>query len=366
MTVVLIVMCLVIGALELYAGRRSKNQTETVQRWIEDLRTQVTKQSNVLVTVGEQLTVEVAKVKRDVLPGLDSRLRHNTRQIEEFQELLGQADEYIRAQATRLHDLEQQKIILSALRRKLTEVETSMRPLLDHGVAQADDKVETALSRISDLERDDDEIQEFQRDLTRALEGVEDVVSDLLRFTSNELSGAVTTSLTGVPTDTVTVAGQLWSQDPRLQDILVEMYERCVRANRLDIRFKAADGAPERLRYFLSGRGMAELARGYAALLISIGMDLDPGRRHPDDAAALRAMLRTLHESPGGTAQIGPLIMVRTSEELFCAVLRHTQGLEFESDGLLWDPTAAMERLHRLPAHQIWDLTAWAAHPPEA
>jgi hypothetical protein len=367
-TAVLVVMCLLVGALELYAGRRHRKQAEDFQRRIDELKTQVGKQSNVLVTVGEQLTAEVAKVKRDVLPGMDSRLRQNTMQLDQFRQLLGQADEYIKAQAMRLHDLEKQKIILSALRRKLTDVESSMRPLLDEGPGEDEDggKVEAALTRISDLERGGDEILDLQRDLTQALEDVEDVVTDLLRYTSDELDEAVTASLTGRPPDGTTVAGRLWSPDPQVRDVLVEVYERCLEAGLLHVRLKTTDGEPGRLRYFLSGRSMSELARGYAALLISIGMDLQRGRRQPADAAALRAMLRALHESDGATAQIGPLIIVRTPQALLCGVLRHSQGLEFENYGLLWDPAVAADRLRRLPAHQVWDLTAWAAQSPEA
>jgi hypothetical protein len=369
-TAALIVMCLVVGALELYAGRRSKNQADAFQRRIEQLRTQVDKQSSILVAVGEQLTTELARVTRDVLPDLESRLRQNTTRVEQVGELLEQAGEYIRSQAMRLHELEQQKIILSALRRKLTDVEAAMRPPAPASPAddaEAADRVETALTRISELERSGDRSLELHRDLTRTLEDVAEVVADLLRFTSTELDEAVTTSLTGRPTEDVTVAGRLWSGDPHLQDILVKMYERCVQAGSLSIRLKTTDGEPERLRYFLSGSGTAELARGYAALLIAINMHLEhPGGRPPDNAAALRALLRTLYESTAATAQIGPLIMVRTPKELLCGVLRRAQGVEFESSGLLWDPTAAGPRLRALPAHQVWDLTAWAAQPPDA
>jgi hypothetical protein len=363
-TAVLVLMCLLVGALELYAGKRSRKQAEAFQRRIDELKTQVGKQSNVLVAVGEQLTTEVARVKRDILPGMDSRLRHNTVQLEQFKGLLRQADDYLRAQATRLHDLEQQKILLSALRRKLTDVETSMRPLLRETAPEGEDKVESALSRISDLERGGDEVQGLQRGLARALEDVEDVVADLLRFTSDELDDAVTASLSGRRPDGVTVSGRLCSRDPQIRDVLIEVYERCVAANLLSVRFKTVEGEPDRLRYFLSGRSMAELARGYAALLISIGMDLEE-RSQPDDAAALRALLRTLYESTGATAQIGPLIAVRAGGHLLCGVLRHAQGLEFDSYGVLWDPAATTDRLRRLPAHQVWDLTTWAAQPPE-
>jgi hypothetical protein len=355
-----------VGALELYAGKRSRKQSEAFQRRIDELKTQVGKQSNVLVTVGEQLTAEVTRVKRDILPGMDSRLRHNTVQLEQFKGLLRQADDYLRAQATRLHDLEQQKILLAALRRKLTDVEASMRPLLREAAPEGEDKVESALSRISDLERGGDEIQGLQRGLARALEDVEDVVADLLRFTSDELDDAVTASLTGRRPDGVTVSGRLCSRDPQVREVLVEVYERCVAANLLSVRFKTIDGEPDRLRYFLAGRSMTELARGYAALLISIGMDLEKDPSRSDDATALRGLLRALYESTGATAQIGPLIVVRTADQLLCGVLRHAQGLEFDSYGVLWDPAATADRLRRLPAHQVWDLTTWAAQPPEA
>ncbi|MFC6934814.1 hypothetical protein ACFQHO_33770 [Actinomadura yumaensis] len=54
---------------------------------------------------------------------------------------------------------------------------------------------------------------------------------------------------------------------------------------------------------------------------------------------------------------------VRTRDEILCAVLTAGQSLELESDEVFWDPSAATERLRRLPTHQLWDLTGWAATP---
>ncbi|MGH3392571.1 MAG: hypothetical protein ACRDOO_27195, partial [Actinomadura sp.] len=127
MTVALIVMCLVVGALELYAAKRSRNQADTFQHRIDELRSQVDKQSGILLAVGEQLTTELARITRDVLPDLESRLRRHATRVDQIGELVEQADQYIKAQAMRMHELEQQKIILSALRRKLTDVETATR-----------------------------------------------------------------------------------------------------------------------------------------------------------------------------------------------------------------------------------------------
>ncbi|MFC9977226.1 hypothetical protein ACFVH6_40640 [Spirillospora sp. NPDC127200] len=386
-TVILVVMCVVVGALELYAGKQSKDQQRAFVRRIDELNDQVTKQNNVLVTVGEQLTAELSKVKREVLPALDSRLRHNTGQVEELAGVVHRADEYLRAQAGRLHDLEQQRVTLAALRRKLGEVETSVRAVTDAGSAAVEGKVDSALDRLSELERGGTEILDLQRTLTRTLEDVEDVVAELLRYTEGGLDEAVAATLTGRRAEgaSVTATGRLWTRDGQLHDILAEMYERSVRASRLEVRFRTVedpDGhgpdAPERHRYFLGGRRAEDLAGAFTALLISTGADLphnglsrEQGRlpqavqavRPPEDEAALKALLRTLYESSGAVAQIGPLLAVRTRDELLCAVLTPGQSLELENDEVFWDPAASTVRLRRLPAHQLWDLTTWGATP---
>jgi hypothetical protein len=366
-TVLLVVLCIVVGALELYAGKRSKDQTDAFLDRIEELRQQVDRQSGVLVTVGEQLKAELLRVQRDVLPAMETRMRQNTGQIEQLRTLLQQAEAFLRTQAERLQDLENQKVTLAALRRKLSDVENSVESLPRPDAAEPGGGVQVALDRISALERNGDQIMDLQRDLTKALEDVEDVVTDLLGFTSSELDQAVTTSLTGRPSPRVSVGGRLWSRDPRLQDVMVAMYEHCVQANQLSIRFKRAEGEAGQLRYFLAGRTPEELVGDFAALLVSIGRGdvTAPGRRRTTDALALRSLLRAFAESTGVTAQIGPLIVLRTREELLCGVLSHAQEMEFESTRLFEDSLASAVWMRRLPGHQVRDLTAWAAQPPE-
>src|SRR5690606_11153001 len=223
-------------------------------------------------------------VKQDVLPALDTRLRRNSEQVEELAGLVHQADEFLRTQAGRLRDLEQQRITLAALRRKLSEVETSVRAAALPGGGADESKADLALSRLADLERGGQEILALQRTLTRTLENVEDVVSELLQFTEGELDDTVTAALTGRPRahgDAVTATGRLWTRDDQLDDILGEMYERCVRASRLNVRFRTTEGAdgsvpgsPERRRYFLGGQAAEDLAGTFTALLISTGADL--------------------------------------------------------------------------------------------
>jgi hypothetical protein len=371
LTVLLVLLCLIVGSLELYAGKRSKDQADAFVKRVEELRQQVDRQSGVLVTVGEQLKAEMFKVQRDVLPAMDNRVRQNTGQIEQLRSLMQQAEAYLRTQAQRMQDLEKQKVTLAALRRKLSDIESSMESLPRSDAAAAGQNVETALSRISALERNGDQMMEFQRDLTKTLEDVEDVVTDLLGHTSAELDQAVATSLTGRRAPSVAVGGRLWSRDPRLGDVLVEMYEQCVHANHLTIKFKTTEdttGTEDRqLRYFLAGRTPEELVGDFAALLVSIGRDdgMTTGRRRSAEALALRGMLRAFGESTGGVAQIGPLIALRTREELLCAVLSHAQVMDFDGNRLFADFLAAAVWLRRLPGHQVRDLTAWAAQPPE-
>ncbi|GAA4138708.1 hypothetical protein GCM10022416_24360 [Actinomadura keratinilytica] len=400
-TVILVVLCVVVGALELYAGRQSKHQAAAFVRRVDELNEQVTKQNSVLVTVGEQLSAELSRVKRDVLPALDSRLRDNTSQVEELAALVHRADEYLRTQAGRLHELEQQRVTLAALRRKLAEVETSVRAVAEAGARTGERgaggaDVEAALARLAELERDGAGMLELQRTLTRTLEDVEDIVAELLAFTESELDEAVTATLEARPRGgrdgtSVNVVGRLWTRDGRLEDILAEVYERCLEANRLRIRFRTtdkpnglpADDAPERRRYFLAGQRPEDLGGVFTALLISTGADLPPGggpaslargrpgervlppgvtpEPPPEDEAALKALLRALYESSGAVAQIGPLLAVRSRDEFLCAVLTPPQSLELESDGVFWDPAAAAVRLRRLPSHQLWDLSLWAA-----
>ncbi|MBE1534802.1 hypothetical protein [Actinomadura algeriensis] len=422
-TVVLIVMCVVVGALELYAGKQSRDQARAFTRRVDELNEQVTKQNNVLVTVGEQLTAELGRVKRDVLPTLDDRVRRTTGRVEELADVVHRADEFVRTQAGRLRDLEQQRVTLAALRRKLAEIETSVRDAVGSGDGDASadvrEQVDTALERLADLERGGAEILELQRTLTRTLEEVEDIVAELLQFTEGALDDAVTAALTGRPRAlpagsgglpaglpggtagadprdaAVTATGRLWTRDDQLEDILTDVYERCVRANRLSVRFRTAEGAdglepgsPERRRYFLGGQLPDDLAGAFSALLISTGADLphgglagnggarrglarvEPGlpagvepARPPEDESALKSLLRTLAECSGAVAQIGPLMAVRTRDELVCAVLSAGQSLELESDEVFWDPASAAVRLRRLPSHQLWDLTAWATTP---
>jgi hypothetical protein len=377
LTVLLVLLCLIVGSLELYAGKRSKDQADAFVKRVEELRQQVDRQSGVLVTVGEQLKAEMFKVQRDVLPAMENRVRQNTGQIEQLRTLMQQAEAYLRTQAQRMQDLEKQKVTLAALRRKLSDIESSMEALPRSDAAATGQNVETALARISALERNGDQITDFQRDLTRTLEDVEDVVTDLLGFTSAELDQAVATSLTGRRAPTVAVGGRMWSRDARLRDVLIEMYERCVRANHLTIRFRTAEGGVEvggaagaadgQLRYFLAGRSPEELVGDFAALLVSIGRDdmAATGRPLTAEGLALRGMLRTFAESTGAVGQIGPLIGLRTREELLCAVLSHAQVLDFENNRLFADSLAAAVWMRRLPGHQVRDLTAWAAQPPE-
>lgn len=384
MTVVLVVMCFVVGALELYAGRQSRRQTADFASHMDELRRQIDRQNEALAAADRRIEAELTQVRADVPSELAERLRDNTERIDRLAALLSQADDYIRAQAARLHDLEQQRITLTALRRKLGDIEASMRPLVgpvgpvgDGG--GEDGRVDTALHRIAELERHGDDIIGLQRDLTKALESVEDSVTDLLGLTERELTELVSTTLAGSSAGppagalaatggdgrlSALIVGRLWCRDEALREPLTRLYEQCLAAHRLHVRFRTAADDPARTRYFLAGHAPHELAAGFATKLIAIAVEPPPPGRADHDEAALHSLLRTSYESTGAIVQIGPLVLVRTRQELLGGVLTNAQLNEFEDGGPSWDPLDTAVRLRMLPRHQVWDLTGWAAAPP--
>lgn len=367
MTIALVLLCMAVGALELYAGRQAKHQTQTFIDRVDELRAQVRRQNRTLEITGEQINDELSEVRQQLLPGIDHRVRQHGGRIDELAALLHRTEEYIRAQAIRLHELEKQREALAELRGRLADMEISgLKPVQVPVVAGApgDGRIDAALTRIADLEHGRVQILDLQRDLTRALEEVEVVVTDLLGYTAGELDRAITTSLDARPDPQPTVPGHLMSSDAALREVLADVYERCVEGSGLAVRFKnAEDGA---YRYYLTGRVLEELGGGYTALLISLTMDVGSAqlrRRLPSDESAVKALLRALFETEGAVAQIGPLVVARTADSIVCGVLTPVQGLELERMNLLNSPEAAAARLRELPIHQFWDLTAWAGRP---
>jgi len=365
MTIALILLCAAVGALELYAGKQSKDQTKAFVSRVDELRALVAGQNRALESTGQKITDELSDVKQHMLPRIDFQMSQHGGRIDELASLLHRTEEYIRAQAIRLHELEKQREALAELRGRLADMETAGLPVhVGAGVGVNDARIDGALTRISELEHNRVQILDLQRDLSMALEEVEGVVTDLLHYTSGELDRAITTSLDGRPAPESTVVGGLLSTDPALREVLADVYEKCVAGSGLNVRFKNTDD--EVIRYYLSGRELEELGGAYTALLIAITMDVgSPGlrRRLPSDEAAVKALVKALFECEGGTAQIGPLVVSRTRDSLVCGVLTHAQGLEFENLGLLRDPLATAVRLRELPPHQFWDLTAWAGRP---
>ncbi|GAB2867396.1 hypothetical protein GCM10022221_80240 [Actinocorallia aurea] len=366
LTVVLVLLCVAVGVLELYAGRQSKYQAEAFVSRVRDLHDLVLRQHNRLETTGRELNEELAEVKQRMLPDLGFRVSQHGGRIDEMSSLLHRAEEYIRAQAIRLHELEKQRDVLAELRGRLIDMESAQVPLTVPAIAggTGEARMEAALSRIADLETDRGRVMELHRDLSSALEEIEEVVSDLLGYASGELDHAITATLADGTEPLTTVGGSLMSADPALREVLSDVYERCVEGSGLQIRFRNVED--DVTRYYLTGRMLEELGGGYTSLLLSLTMDAGlTAARHGGggDAASVRALLRALHESEGAVAKIGPLVVSRTSDALVCGVLTHVQSTEFERRGLIADPAAASARLRELAVHQFWDLTAWAARP---
>ncbi|MCD0448785.1 hypothetical protein LO762_06185 [Actinocorallia sp. API 0066] len=363
LTYALVLLCVAVGALELYAGRQSKYQAEAFVSRVRDLHDLVLRQHNRLESTGRELNDELAEVKQRMLPDLGFRVSQHGGRLDEMSSLLHRAEEYIRAQAIRLHELEKQRDVLAELRGRLADMEATSVPVAVPAIAggNGDARVEAALTRIADLETDRGRVLELHRDLSTALEEIEDVVTDLLQYTSSELEGSLAATLDDGAVPVGTVAGSLTSVDPALREVLADVYERAVEGSGLTVRFKQAE---ERLtRYYLTGRMLEELGGGYTSLLISmtIGDGLTASRGGlPGDAASVTALLRALHESEGAVARIGPLVVSRTTDTLVAGVLTPAQSLDVDRRGLLADPVSATGLLRELPVHQVFDLTTWA------
>ncbi|MDX6739279.1 hypothetical protein [Actinocorallia sp. A-T 12471] len=364
MTAVLVLLCVAVGVLELYAGRQSKYQAEVFVSRVRDLHDLVLRQHNRLESTGRELNEELAEVKQRLLPDLGFRVSQHGGRIDEMSSLLHRAEEYIRAQAIRLHELEKQRDVLAELRGRLSDMEAAQTPVPVPAIAGGEARMEAALTRIADLETDRGKVLELHRDLSSALEEIEEVVADLLGYASGELDHAITATLHDGTEPLTTVGGSLMSADPALREVLSDVYERCVEGSGLHVRFR--DVEDDVTRYYLTGRMLEELGGGYTSLLLSLTLDAGlSATRHGagGDAGSVKALLRALHESAGAVARIGPLVVCRTADALVCGVLTLAQSVEFERRRLHADPAAAAATLRELPVSQFWDLTAWAARP---
>lgn len=280
-TVILLLICLAIGARELYLA--SDKRLPRAQAELRDLRAQVADLSKQVGTLDTKVREKGGiPIPQPPAPGTPAEV--------------------------------------------LDQVET---------IADRVDRLERELNRVS-AELDGVELdRESQHALSRSMDSVEHVVSELHREMLDRLSH-----------EEGAVVGLLLSEEGESEPLLSDAYERCVSEYGLRVRIRdrypaqAANGGYWGTEYHLSGRRADALAEELFTYV--------RGLYDPQDPSALTALMSELaHLRGGGVTRIGAFTAVRTPNALIC-------GLLPEGDREPWELAA---QLRELPEEQQCDLT---------
>ncbi|MFI0486889.1 hypothetical protein [Actinomadura sp. 9N215] len=294
MTVILVLLCLAIAGRELYLAFERKRIPGAPE--IADIRTQL----------------RALKGTRDELENLrtsqEERLDRLTREQDRDREALGAADARIRSLIAQIND----RMVPDVNDKLNRQRETADQQR--EAVAGLTTEVAGLAAKASDLAAE---------------------VAGLRAQLARRLDDAVAASLGAEPVDVV--GGFLRVSPPAARAPLTGPYERF--AGRHGLRIELADQD----RYHLSGRSPRGLESDFIELVRSLPADGE------DATAQVLDLLGLLADAEAGTAQIGPLLVVRTPESLMCGVLPLAELLRPETAALLDDPPAAARRLRLLP-----------------
>ncbi|GLW64444.1 hypothetical protein Arub01_26880 [Actinomadura rubrobrunea] len=275
----------------------------------------------------------------------------------------------------------------------------------DHALQRTDARIRSILTQIN--ERMLPEVTARLTEQREAVDRLSDEVARLRGHLAARLDQAVAASLGADPVDTV--AGTLTATGTASRADLAKVYEHFAETLGLDIELETPlkDGT----RYYLCGRSPRDLEREFFDLLHVLGADAPPapaaappqdGGPHvfaaalsaqapaqshsvdgdapanalqehsqqapADSAAALNSaspdttaqpassvvgaakeLLACLGSFETGCAQLGPLVVVRTQDDITCGVLALAQLRRGDVVDVLHDPVAAAARLRDLP-----------------
>ncbi|KAB2371667.1 hypothetical protein [Actinomadura montaniterrae] len=210
---------------------------------------------------------------------------------------------------------------------------------LAESLRETDDRIGSLVAQIND--RMVPEVNERLNTQKAALERLTADVAALRAHLVARLDQAVAASLGAEPADLV--AASLTAVPAAARAALAGPFERFL--ERYGLWCELADGD----RYYLSGRSPRGLERDFLELLTARGASGAP--------AEAEALLTALRGTARATAQVGPLLIVRTPEELLCGVLPLAELRLPETAALLDDPSRASARLRRLPAARLLDAS---------
>ncbi|WUH99150.1 hypothetical protein OHR68_37505 [Spirillospora sp. NBC_00431] len=252
--------------------------------------------------------------------------------------------------APEIADLRTQLRALKGTRDELENLRASQREQLDRltreqdrdreALGEADARIRSLIAQINDrMVPDVNEKLHRQReaaDLQRqAVDGLAAELAGLRGHLARRLDDAVAASLGADPVDVV--GGSLRVSPSTARASLTGPYERFAARHGLRVELTDLD------RYYLSGRSPRGLESDFIELVRSLHAGGD------DPSSQVRELTALLGDAGEGTAQIGPLLVVRTPESLICGVLPLAELLRPETADLLDDPPAAAHRLRRLP-----------------
>ncbi|MGI5324273.1 hypothetical protein [Actinomadura nitritigenes] len=218
---------------------------------------------------------------------------------------------------------------------------TAGQDRLAESLRETDDRIGSLVAQIND--RMVPEVNERLNTQKAALERLAADVAALRAHLVARLDQAVAASLGAEPADLV--AASLTAAPGAARAALAGPFERFL--ERYGLWCELADGD----RFYLSGRSPRGLERDFIELLAA----LRPGRGAATAEAA--ALLDALRGAARAIAQVGPLLVVRTSGDLLCGVLPLAELRLPETAGLLDDPSRAAARLRRLPAARLLDAS---------
>lgn len=240
---------------------------------------------------------------------------------------------------------------IAELRRRLDERDEVLREMRDRLLAGA--------------QRTEDTWDSCHR-LARSLNTAEATLGEMRRHLVRGLDQAAEVSLGGEPRGTV--RGLLLGRGAASLEPLGRLYDRLADCQGLRVELRERVGGPSwNVRYFLSGPAPRELERDFISLVSELRASppRQGGTAPSAGSAALCSLALGLHGVDGDTAQIGPLVVVRTADALLCGVLPLADLHGPEAERLLVDAEATAERLRELPESRVCDLSSLHEPTPE-
>lgn len=280
-------------------------------------------------------------------------------QMGEAQVHLARHDEEIRQHSDQLGDPGTAGDLLGTVRQEMERLQQAVEDL-DQRARQAEETAGKAQNRYVDAAdglaqlRQQAELQlaSMARDvsqLSRNLTGIEQYVQTRL---DDEVAATRGSSAHRV------LAGGIHAEQPAAADILPLLYDAFVRELPLEVLFHGSPRQPGGRCYLLwRGADGQPVEERLETLLRACATD--SGAPAPG-LTELRGLLLTLYAGGPGALQVGPLVAVRTADDLTGAVLAGPDAGLLDGPGPLPPPEECRKLLNGLDEGKLVDLGDWA------